>query len=53
MASILEKKSKLSAEEELELRHLQSVVQAYFDEPNALVEELQMLKRHYGSIHQR
>ena len=40
----LRKKSKLSAEEELELRHLQSVVQAYFDEPNALVEELQMLK---------
>jgi len=41
---VFRKKSKLSAEEELELGHLQSVVQAYFNDPGELKEELLKLK---------
>ena len=41
---VLRKKSKLSAEEEMELGHLQSVVQAYFNDVDELKEELFNLK---------
>lgn len=39
----MKKKSKLSTEEELELRHLQSIVQAYASDVDALQEEFHML----------
>jgi len=41
---VFRKKSKLSAEEEMELGHLQSVVQAYFNDVDELKEELFNLK---------
>jgi hypothetical protein len=41
---VLRKKSKLSAEEEQELAYLQSLVQAYYYEPETLTEELHQLK---------
>ena len=41
---VFRKKSKLSAEEEMELGHLQSVVQAYFNDVDELEEELFNLK---------
>ena len=41
---VFRKKSKLSAEEEMELGHLQSVVQAYFNDVDELNEELFNLK---------
>ena len=41
---VFRKNSKLSIEEEMELRHLQSIVQAYFKEPEILTEELNLLK---------
>ena len=41
---VLRKKSKLSAEEEQELVYLQSLVQAYYYEPENMIEELYQLK---------
>ena len=41
---VLRKNSKLTKEERNELTYLQSIVQAYFDNPQELVEELNQLK---------